>query len=261
MAGVNIRGLFQSRGGHRVGMEDMISHETTAVFAPVQFADDFNGSDLVIPAAGAAESGCKWTKKIVGTTTVAGVASLPGGIVACTLDATDEKQEAVLAMNDQCVFPMNDAATAAQGRGLIFEARACLRIIPTTETAVAAKAYFGMAGVWADGISARRMLFRAEGAGSGLIYLSTDDNSLDSGLISSGVTLSADVYRVFRIDASNPANVLFYIDGLRVGAATTFNMSSTAGLVLQPYAGVYKVNKAGIGTLYIDYIRVWHNRA
>jgi len=263
---VNVRGLFGTREGKRVGFEDGISHETTAVFAPVQFQDDFLGADIVIPAGGSDESGCKWCKKIVSANaTLAGLANAAGGVIFCALAANDEKEDATLYTDDQLTFPLNTAAVSgAVGMGLVFEARCKLAVLPTTAAAVDARVFIGLAGAWADdAISATRMGFRAYGTGGGLIYCETDDATTDSGFITSGVTLDNATWAVFRIDASNPANILFYINGNRVAAGTTFTMvgAPTASVVLQPMLGVYKTNKAGLATLHVDYVRIWNNRA
>lgn len=262
----NIRGLFSSRGHKRVGFYDITTDETTGLFAPVQFYDDFNAADQVIPAAGSAESGCKWVKKIVGAAppTVAAVADTANGVIACTLTAADQKQDAVLYWDDQLTLPLNTAnATGAVGLGLIFEARVKLAVLPTTETAVAARAIWGLAGAWADdAVSAKRAVFSCEGAGDGLIKVSTDDATTDSGLITTGKTVANTEWHVYRIDLSNPASVKFYIDGVQKATSTTFSMvgAPTASVVLQPYLSVMKTNKAGVATLYVDYVRVWHNR-
>ena len=240
--------------------------ETIRRESACQFYDDFEGPDIVIPAAGAAESGCKWVKKIVGAAppTVAGVADTANGVIACTLTNADQKQDAALYWDDQLTLPLNTAAaTGAVGCGLIFEARVRLAVLPTTETAVTARAIWGLAGAWADNaVSANRIIFSCEGAGDGLIKVSTDDNTTDSGLITTGVNVAATEWHNYRIDCSDPASIKFYIDNSRVASGTTFSMigAPTASVVLQPYLSVMKTNKAGVATLYVDYVRTWHDR-
>jgi hypothetical protein len=241
-------------------------YETIRRESAVQFSDDFEGPDFAIPAAGAAESGCKWVKKIVGAAppTVAGVADTANGVIACTLTADDQKQDAALYWDDQLTLPLNTAAaTGAVGCGLVFEARIRLAVLPTTATAVTARAIWGMAGAWADNaVSATRIIFSCEGGGDGLIKVSTDDNTTDSGLITTATSVTAAQWATYRIDATDPADIKFYIDGTRVASSTTFSMigAPTASVVLQPYVSVMKTNKAGVGTLYVDYVRVWHDR-
>jgi hypothetical protein len=55
------------RGAGRLRFFDNVTYETTGVMAPVFYSDDFLGAGkLVVPAAGSAESGMDWVKKIVG---------------------------------------------------------------------------------------------------------------------------------------------------------------------------------------------------
>jgi hypothetical protein len=241
-------------------------YETIRRESACQFYDDFEGPDIVIPAAGAAESGCKWVKKIVGAAppTVAGVANTANGIIACALTAADQKQDAALYWDDQLTLPLNSAAVSgAVGVGLIFEARIRLAVLPTTETAVTARAIWGLAGAWADNaVSANRIIFSCEGAGDGLIKVSTDDSTTDSGLITTATNVTAAQWATYRIDATDVTDIKFYIDNTRVASGTTFTMigAPTASVVLQPYVSVMKTNKAGVATLYVDYVRVWHDR-
>lgn len=241
-------------------------YETIRRESAVQFYDDFEGPDFAIPAAGSQESGCMWVKKIVGAgpPTLAKVADMAGGVIACTLTADDQKQDAALYWNDQLTLPLNTAAVSgAVGCGLIFEARVRLAVLPTTATAVTARAIWGLAGAWADNaVSATRAIFSCEGGGDGLIKASTDDNTTDSGLITTATSVTAAQWATYRIDLTDPTSIKFYIDGTRVASGTTFSMigAPTASVVLQPYVSVMKTNKAGVATLYVDYVRVWHDR-
>lgn len=270
MAAPNIRGLFSTRGHKRVGFEDMVSHETVNVMAPFQFYDDFLGADgIVLPATATAETGCKWGTKVVGTTTVAGVApaTVAGGVIACTLGAQNEKQDAALYFTDNVVFPLNDAtATGKGGCGLIFEARCRFAVIPAHDAGGEAHGFIGMAAAWADNgvvaLTLNRIGFRAQGANLGLVYAETDDGTTDSGLITTGKTVLLTEWHVYRFDASNPADVRFYIDGARVCASTTFTVvgAPTASVTLQPYLSVSKTSHEALATLYVDYVRIWANR-
>jgi len=260
---VNIGGFHSKRGHRRVGMEERITHETTAVFAPIAFYDDFNGADLVIPdEAVGAQSGCKWVKLITaaaGAPVVEVVPDMAQGVVQLVLEATNEKQEAGLYMNDQRTFPLNGAVVTA-GRGLVFETRISLWVLPTG----VAEMYWGLAGAYVEGIiatdgPAEHIFFVADGSGAVIIY--TDDTANDNDGVATGVTLVAQEWAIFRIDASNPADVHFYINGVRVAAATTFDMSTAASLTLQPYFMCHKETTAAVGTLKVDYARIWANRA
>ena len=51
------------------------------------------------------------------------------------------------------------------------------------------------------------------------------------------------------------ANVKFYVDGVRVGSSTTFDMSGyTAGL--QPYVQIQKTSDTNVDSVTIDYIKI-----
>ncbi|NIO43780.1 MAG: hypothetical protein GTO41_28660, partial [Burkholderiales bacterium] len=95
---------------------DRTTHERVLPVAPVVFYDEFLGAATAIPAAGAAESGCNWVKKIVGAAppTVAKVADAANGIVECALTSAAQKQSADLYMDDQREFDVT--------HGLIWEA-------------------------------------------------------------------------------------------------------------------------------------------
>ena len=72
---------------------DKSTFEIYDISAPQVVYDDFVGSDVVIPAAGSPESGCKWVKKIVGAAppTLAKTADGVNGMVLCSLTADSQK--------------------------------------------------------------------------------------------------------------------------------------------------------------------------
>lgn len=227
-------------------------YEHPARMAPVQFYDDFCGADAVIPASGSDESGCKWTKKIVltaGTPTVAKVADAAGGVVQCALDATNEKQDALLHMDDLRNFDIT--------KGLIFEARIKVTVTPT----LLAEAYWGLIDDHSDGLidSATYMAaFTADGATA--VHAETDDNATDLD-VDTGVTAGTTQWKVYRIDATVVTDLKFSIDGTEVCASTTFPYAATgANAILQPAIGLYKSTGAGVGTIQVDYVRIWQNR-
>lgn len=230
---------------------DSSTHERTARFAPIVFEDDFIGSSLVIPAAGSAESGAGWVKKIVGAAppTVAGVADGTNGVVACTLTVDDQKQSAEAYHNDELQFSIV--------QGLVFEARFCLPVLPT----LLAEAVVGLTSAWADGLDATTYNVIVTCDGNGLIACEKDDNAADESA-SSGVTLIADEYAIVRIDCTDVADIKFYVNGNRVAESTTFDWAaSAANSKVQPIFGCYKASGAGLGTLHVDYVKVWQNRS
>lgn len=240
----------QTRAEWRAGMLHYYDEPTQerVDFAgyPHTFYDDFDGVDLAIPAWGAAESGCKWAKMIVGAgpPTVAKVADAAAGQVACTLTADDQKQDAGIGMDDCRNFDIT--------KGLVWEARVRLSVLPTAN----AEAVFGVIGDWADGPDAitYNAFFTADGSGE--VFCETDDNATDASA-TSGVTALATDWKIYRIDFTDVTNILFYIDGNHVAIGTTFGYVATgANAVLQPYLGLYKVSGTGVGTMLIDYVRI-----
>lgn len=227
------------------------TYETVGPMAPILFSDDFLAALNVIPAAGSEESGMPWSKKIVGAAppTVAGVADQAGGVVACALTSASQKQDAGLYFGDDRQFDVS--------KGLVWEARIKISVLPT----LAAEAVFGLCGDWADGPDAitHSIFFSADGGGA--ITCETDDAATDSGAVASGVTATAAQWKIYRIDCSDVTDIKFFIDGVEVAASTTFAYAATgANAILQPYLGLYKASGAGVGTIQVDYVKIWGNR-
>jgi hypothetical protein len=209
---------------------DSSTQERTApVGAPVVFYDDFLGAGkAVIPVGGSAESGMAWAQKIVGAAppTVAGVADAANGVVACTLTADVQAQTAALYMDDQRQFSLE--------QGLVFECRVKISVLPT----LVAECVWGLAGDYNA-------------------VPDTVDRSTTS-----GVTATAAQWKIYRIDATTVGDVLYYIDGVHVATGTTFAYAATgANAILQPFFSCYKASGAGLGTLQIDYVRIWQQRS
>jgi hypothetical protein len=230
---------------------DRSSQERVRAFAPVFFEDDFLTPSLVIPAGGSLESGVNWAKKIVGAAppTVAGVANDVNGTLKCALTSTSEKQNADLYFADQLVF----AAT----QGLNFECRLNVSTIPT----LLAESVWGVVSAWADGPDniTYSAFFTADGSGE--IFCETDDNVTDAST-TSGITVVAGDYHIYRIDFSDTANIKFFIDGNQVASSTTFGWTaSAANSKVQPIVSCYKASGAAVGDVTTDYVRVWQKRS
>jgi len=233
----------------RQAFYDGVTFETLKAMYPINFYDDFIGADGVIPATGAAESGCKWSKKIVGAAppTVAKTADGVNEDVLCSLTSADQKQDAALHMNDELRFSI--------AQGAIFETRLALTTLPTLEGI----ASFGLWGAWADGGSAYRVGY--EVPAGGIVACESDDNATDTSA-SSEITMVAGTYYIFRIDCTVQTNIKYYINGNRVAAATTFaNAASAANSKMQPHIGLYKASGAGLGVMSVDYVKVFQNRS
>jgi len=231
---------------------DKTSFERVRYDAPLAYYDDFVGAGaVVIPAAGSAESGVAWTKKIVGAAppTVAGVADAAGGAIACTLTSTSEKQDAALYCGDQRNFDVT--------KGLVFEARFKFAVLPS---AAAVQTVLGLSDDWIDGPDNASYYLQVGATANGaLVYRSKDGVNTVS--TSAGVTLTTADWAIVRIDASDVTDVAYYINGDRVNAAGSVAFAATgANAILQPYMSAYKASGTGVGTLYIDYVKIWTRR-
>jgi hypothetical protein len=228
---------------------DSVTRETFSIAKPKVVDDDFVGADVVIPASGSPESGTKWTKKIVGAAppTVAKTADGVNGNVLCSLTADAQKQDAALHMNDELMCSI--------AQGAIIEMRLALTTLPT----LLGVASFGLWGAWADGGSAYRVGF--EVPAGGLVACESDDAVTDTSA-SSGVTMVAGTYYIFRIDTTIQTDIKFFINGNKVAGGTTFvNAASAANSKCQPHAGLYKASGAGLGVMSLDYVRIWQDRS
>jgi hypothetical protein len=228
-------------------VSDKTTVESITPMFPIVFMDDFLGGDVVIPASGSVESGCKWSKKLVSNGTVAKTADGVNGLAAISLSATSAKMDAALHMNDELMLSI--------AQGAIFEARLAFTTMPT----LLSVASFGLWGAWADGGSAYRVGF--EVPASGIVTCESDDNATDIPA-ASATTLVVNVYHIFRIDCTVQTDIKFYIDGVRVCTTTTYaNAASTANSKMQPHLGLYKASGEGLGVISVDYIKIFQDRS
>ena len=228
---------------------DNSTFETLLAMYPVSFYDNFDGADVVFPVAATAESGCKWTKKIIGAgpPTVAKTADGVNGNALCSFTSDSQKQDAAIHWSDQLVLSL--------AQGAIFETRLALTTLPTLLTV----ASFGLWGAWADGGSAFRVGF--EVPAGGIVTCESDDDATDTPAATT-TTLVAGTYYIFRIDCTDQTDIKFFINGARVAGSTTFaNAASTANSKCQPFLGMYKASGAGLGIMSIDYVKIWSNRS
>jgi hypothetical protein len=107
----------------------------------------------------------------------------------------------------------------------------------------------------ADNVAANAW-FRMEGANSTtLVYCETDDGTRDVNDISSGVTLGT-TFKRFVIDfTGGKSNVKFYIDGQRVAASQTFDMSAYSS-GLQPIIQLSKAANTNADSVVVDYVKI-----
>ncbi len=208
------------------------------------FEDDFWGADTYSTAG----QGTPWAiadTSAAGSPTYASVTPSATGEIAMTLASTSEVENVCLSFGDTLCFDIDNVVS--------FEARVKVSGC-TSGTTIG----FGLCSARNDTIGSisARANFRMTGATSTTaVTVETDDNVVDSGLISTGATL-ATVYKKFYIDFSGgKSNVKFFIDGARVAASTTFSMANyTASL--QPFFQIQKAANTNVDAITIDYVRV-----
>lgn len=212
------------------------------------FYDDFNGTVATFPTS--ADPATAW---LVDDVSVTGTPTYTKGTSEATLTLNNDNAAVIVALhfNDALDFDIDDiqrvtmrvkigAATFTSGSILCFGVGSARN---DTANDVAANAWF-----------------RMEGANSTtLVYCETDDGTRDVDDISTGVTLGT-TYKDFVIDfTGGKSNVKFYIDGVRVCASQTFDMSAySAGL--QPIIQIQKAANTNADSVVIDYIEIVSHR-
>jgi len=208
------------------------------------FVDDFWGADTFSTAG----QGSPWAiadTSSAGTPTYATVSPSATGEVALTLASTSEVENVCLSFGDKLCFDIDNIQ------------QACFRVKVsgcTSGTSIA----WGLASARNDDPDslANHASFRMIGATSTTaVYVETDDGTTDKDDIATGTTLST-TYKEFVIDfTGGKSNVKFYIDGARVAASTTFDMSAATSS-LQPYFQIQKTSSANTDAITIDYVQV-----
>lgn len=210
--------------------------------APVFFHHQFNGQVLdVTNTWKAIDVGT------LGTTTPAVVDGVGGGVCRLLMDTNDEPEDSGIYMNDIRVFDLN--------ADLVCEFRVDAAVVMGTGV----RCVFGMAG---DHNLDKEAITEAAWfsmSASAVLNVETDDttNNTDA---ATGITMAAGTVYICKIDFRTLADVKFYIDGARVAASTTFDMSnlSTSEAMMQPYASLDKAGGlAALGTLDISDVKIW----
>ena len=209
-----------------------------------KFYDDFNGAVATFPTS--ADPATAW---LVDDVSVTGTPTYTKGTSEATLTLNNDSAEVIVALhfNDALDFDIDDiqrvsmrvkigASTFTSGSILCFGVGSARN---DTANSVAANAWF-----------------RMEGASSTtLVYAETDDGTRDVDDISTGVTLGT-TYKDFVIDfTGGKSNVKFYIDGQRVCASQTFDMSAYSS-GLQPIIQIQKGVNSNADSVVVDYVEI-----
>lgn len=224
---------------------DSATFETIPWGAQVKFEDHFLGLSLIAEESG---SPGRWeTVEVALNAAIGLVADYGNGAASLLFDSDSNAEDAVLYWGDNRGVNLKAAAT--------IEFRARVTVLPTLTSQIV----MGLAGdhnLDKDAVT-EAAWFKFDGSGAALAE--TDDTTNNNDDISTGVTVTTGQWKIYKIDFSNLADVRFYIDGVAVALATTFDMSSLtdAEAVMQPYFSIDKGADAGLGNLDIDYVRAW----
>lgn len=184
-------------------------------------------------------------------TAMAVTTDIGGGVITSIIDADNNAEDAVLYWGDITTIPVN--------KGAFMEFRARFTTIPTTGVAVV----MGMAGAHnldKDTV-AESAWFRLQASAS--LLLETDDTTNNNDDQDTGEDLVVDTWYTFQIDFNHIDDVRFYLDGSRLLPGTNFDMSNLTDTeaMMQPYFSLDKASGTGVGTLQLDYVKIWSPRA
>jgi hypothetical protein len=135
-----------------------------------------------------------------------------------------------------------------------------MRVKTTATLDSATSLAFGLASARNDAIDSITAHASFRLIGNNTLVVESDDGTTDKDDVATGATL-ANTYKKFVIDfTGGKSNVKFYVDGVRVAASTTFDMSGyTAGL--QPYVQIQKTADANTDSVTIDYVKIEGKRS
>ena len=228
--------------GNQLAFFDATTHETVEAMAPRKLFQDFEGATY---------DTLNWLYVANGVNTPPALDTI--GNVLAALDADGNTQ-------DSGIVSAANVLAWDISKGLVIEFRAKLSVLPTSDTEI----HFGVYGqaqandaqiCSADDV-AEHAVFSFDG--SGVCTINTDDGSNETTASATGVTVLNSAYHVYRIDFTDDENVLFFIDGEDVTPAAGVDMSDIASPLVQPVALLLKHGAdAGLGTVLLDYVKIW----
>ncbi len=207
-----------------------------------EYVDDFQGTVATFPTS--ADPATPW---LVVDTSSSGAPTFTRGtnVASLTLASTSEVENVCLAHGDALSFDIDDI--------LNIEMRVRLGVAMTTGTELV----FGLGSARNDTTDsvAANAWFKMVGANSTtLVYAESDDGVRDNDDVSTGQTLGTS-FKKFVIDLSNKRDVKFYVNGIRVCASTTFDMSGYSS-GLQPIIQIQKAANTNVNSVVVDYVKI-----
>lgn len=235
-------------------------YETVLPVSPLVFYDDFLGAVLEKYVAVTNTTAIWSTVETDINLAPALVANEVNGVVQITLDSDDITSQGVLYFGDQLCLSMK--------QNLIFEARVLLPVLPAAGGGEHSRAIWGLASATnaVYDTVAINAWFRVESAANTALLWETDDGNTDDDDNAAGVTLTNAAWHIYRIDCRDLANgIKFYVDDVLKGTSGDMLTNLTdAEAKVQPYFSMGKTKAAAntaVGTMYIDYVRLWQDRA
>lgn len=225
--------------------------ETVHVRAPILFQDDFSRAGFIIPRAGSDEFDSQWVKDIAGAGTVAKAVDIEGGGIVCANNATTDTIIASVHMDDINPFHPGAGGTLT---GLQAEFRIAVKASSMTNQDM----FVGLIGDYSETStvldSTERIGFFFDAA---LTPLCISEDGTNSQSVTSGSLFVTTVAKILRIDFSNPADVKFYINGVRVASGSTFTVADIGTARLQPFIGLFNNGTAGSAATTITCTKCW----
>jgi hypothetical protein len=208
-----------------------------------KFCDDFNGAVATFPTS--ADPATAW---MVADTSASGTPTYTKGTSNATLKlaATNEVENVCLYFGDALEFDIDNVQS--------IEMRVKLDAVLTTGTELV----FGLGSArndTTDNVAANAWFKMVGATSTTLVVVETDDAVRDNDDIATGVTLGT-TFKKFVIDfTGGKSDVKFYIDGQRVAASTTFDMSGYS-VGLQPIIQIQKAANTNVNGVVIDYVNI-----
>jgi hypothetical protein len=136
-------------------------------------------------------------------------------------------------------------------------------VLPTADGTEVSEIAWGLCSALQSDLdsAATNLQFKVVGGSANLLYES-DDGSTDDDDNDSGVDAVADTWIICRIDCTDGDAAKFYVNGALVGTTVTTNLTASNDNV-QPFFRYIKAKSSknvSVGTLYIDYVRIWQDR-
>jgi hypothetical protein len=206
------------------------------------WSDDFCGGATIAATVG--EGFWKITDtSAAGTPTFTKANAEHGGTFTLAFDVTNEVQNLCLDFGDKLQFDIDQLIEIE------------FRIKTVAALTAANRLAFGLQTNRNDNTDSTNAHAQFLLAGSSAVLCETDDNVNDIDDKATGQTLTTTFRRFVISFAAGKADVRFFIDGDRVAAGTTFNMSNFT-TQLQPFVQLQKTASANTDSVTIDYVGV-----